>query len=102
MTELTDPQDALEEISHSTEIGPVWAALMVEFGGPDGLAHTIKMVFDAAPKGGPTQARIAVALLSGLQRHEANDDPDEDPESCEAREQQLLEVAKQQLQGVMP
>lgn len=89
MPEVTAPEDALDQVSHSTEIGEVFTALMAEFGGPLGFAHAMKMVFDDAPKGSATRARIAVAMLGGLQRHDSSEEPDDDKESIEAMERQL-------------
>ena len=90
MPELHDPELALETLgSQSGDIGEVVASLMHEFQGPEGLARATKMVFDSAPEGGATQARIIVALLTLLQRHQATDDPDDDAQSMAAIERQL-------------
>lgn len=66
MSEKTLPANvaSLMESGGGTHINDIASALFTEFGGPVGIAKTIKKVFDDADAGSAIRERIAESLVN--------------------------------------
>ncbi len=83
--------DLANPANRSTSIKELAECMMVEFGGPAGLAHKTYLAFEANAVGNPNQIRILgdnMKLLLGIDSDAAGDDND-DLESLEATHRQL-------------
>lgn len=96
---MTDVAEALHELvgEDDTSISPraLLIAVMVEFDGPAGVAHELRLNYDACRLGSASAVRIATDLVNAVMKFGDDDGGnEEDAESVQAKLKELLAKAE--------
>lgn len=93
---MIDVADALHDLVNedNDSISPraLLVALMAEWGGPPGVAHELRLDYDACAVGSTSRIRIGTDLVNAVMKFGDDDGAnEEDAESVEAKLKELLQ-----------